>query len=70
MLTSCPAFHHPDFRHRRQTLPSDQHNLDTCRFMTVKLRARNPECVACGEGPTMTAASLPGYDYQGFTGEI
>ena len=38
------------------------------RFMTVKLRGRNPSCAACGDSPTVTAATLPTYSYTGFTG--
>lgn len=39
------------------------------RFHVVKLRARSPQCVACGAAPELTAESLPGYDYAGFTGQ-
>ncbi|GFR40343.1 hypothetical protein Agub_g885, partial [Astrephomene gubernaculifera] len=39
------------------------------RFTTVRLRGRNPACVACGSSPSITAASLPSYDYTAFTGQ-
>ena len=39
------------------------------RFHTVKLRGRFPECAACGASPSITAASLAGYDYGAFTGQ-
>lgn len=37
--------------------------------MTVKLRSRSPSCVACGNHPTISASSLPSYDYMCFTGQ-
>ena len=30
---------------------------------------RSPSCVSCGATPSITAASLPGYDYATFTGQ-
>ncbi|KAL4451956.1 hypothetical protein ABPG75_007618 [Micractinium tetrahymenae] len=39
------------------------------RFHSVKLRARSPNCVACGAAPSITTASLPSYDYAAFTGQ-
>eukprot|EP00891_Asterochloris_glomerata_P009431 jgi/Astpho2/9431/e_gw1.00145.64.1_t len=39
------------------------------RFQTVKLRGRQSNCVACGASPSITAASLPQYDYAAFTGQ-
>lgn len=39
------------------------------RFLSVKLRAKSPGCVACGPSPAITAASLPTYDYAAFTGQ-
>ncbi|KAI7842611.1 hypothetical protein COHA_003715 [Chlorella ohadii] len=41
----------------------------TGRFHCVKLRAKSPACVACGTSPAITAATLPTYDYAGFTGQ-
>ncbi|GAB4818434.1 hypothetical protein N2152v2_005480 [Parachlorella kessleri] len=41
----------------------------SARFHTVKLRARSPDCIACGKSPSITAASLPSYDYAAFTGQ-
>jgi adenylyltransferase/sulfurtransferase len=40
-----------------------------CRYMVVKLRSRNDCCVACGTEPEITAESLPGFDYNAFTGQ-
>ncbi|EFJ41079.1 hypothetical protein VOLCADRAFT_68613, partial [Volvox carteri f. nagariensis] len=39
------------------------------RFTTVRLRNRNPACVACGTSPAITRGSLPSYDYVAFTGQ-
>ncbi|PRW57410.1 Adenylyltransferase and sulfurtransferase MOCS3 [Chlorella sorokiniana] len=39
------------------------------RFHSVKLRAKSPACIACGTSPTITAATLPSYDYAAFTGQ-
>lgn len=39
------------------------------RFHVVKLRPRAAGCAACGEAPTITAQSLPDYDYHAFTGQ-
>ena len=36
---------------------------------TVKLRPKRPQCLACGERPSITAASLAAYDYGAFTGQ-
>lgn len=41
----------------------------SCSFRSVKLRSRRPECAACGHSPSITADSLPGYDYIAFTGQ-
>ena len=41
----------------------------TTQFRTVKLRPRSTSCAACGEHPTITAASQAGYDYAAFTGQ-
>ncbi|CAL8465473.1 g5009 [Coccomyxa elongata] len=38
------------------------------RFTSIKLRAKMPGCIACGHNPSITAQSLPEYDYNGFTG--
>lgn len=35
----------------------------------VPAPARSPACVACGSAPTITAATLPSYDYAAFTGQ-
>lgn len=40
------------------------------RFHSVKLRAKSPTCVACGISPSITAGSLPSYDYAAFTGQV
>ena len=29
---------------------------------------RSPTCAACGDAPTVTASTLPSFDYEGFTG--
>ncbi|GIL44131.1 hypothetical protein Vafri_1664 [Volvox africanus] len=39
------------------------------RFTTVRLRNRNPTCVACGSSPVITRTTLPSYDYVLFTGQ-
>ncbi|GIL95722.1 hypothetical protein Vretimale_1687 [Volvox reticuliferus] len=39
------------------------------RFTTVRLRNRNPACVACGSSPVINRATLPSYDYVLFTGQ-
>eukprot|EP00887_Chlorella_sp_A99_P001231 scaffold14.g1231.t1 len=44
-------------------------DLLSSRFHTVRLRARSPSCVACGDRPAITAATLPAYDYAGYTGQ-
>ena len=41
----------------------------TCRFRSVRLRPRSADCIACGGQPSITAASLPSYDYTAFTGQ-
>lgn len=38
-------------------------------FSSVKLRPRSPTCEACGESPSITAASIAAYDYPAFTGQ-
>ena len=35
----------------------------------VPTSCRSPACVACGTSPAITAATLPTYDYAGFTGQ-
>ena len=40
-----------------------------CRYHVVKLRARNEQCVACGNCPDVTRETLPGIDYMEFTGQ-
>ena len=40
------------------------------RYQTVRLRSKRPECVACGEKREITGTSLPGYDYEAFTGQL
>lgn len=37
--------------------------------MDPPLERRSPGCVACGDAPTITATSLPTYDYASFTGQ-
>ncbi|KAK9793435.1 hypothetical protein WJX73_000576 [Symbiochloris irregularis] len=37
-------------------------------FRSVKIRPKRPTCAACGQQPTITADSLPAYDYTAFTG--
>jgi adenylyltransferase/sulfurtransferase len=40
-----------------------------CRYMVVKLRSRSEACVACGKNPEITRETLPGFDYNRFTGQ-
>ena len=42
-----------------------------CRYMVVKLRGRTEGCAACGADPEreITEESLPGFDYNAFTGQ-
>ena len=35
-------------------------------FASVRLRAKNPNCDACGADPKVTAETLAGYDYEAF----
>ena len=35
-------------------------------FASVRLRAKNPDCDACGTNPKVTAETLAGYDYEAF----
>ena len=35
-------------------------------FASVRLRAKNPNCDACGADPKVTAKTLAGYDYEAF----
>jgi hypothetical protein len=39
------------------------------RFQTVRLRAKAPGCAACSQAASISAASISGYDYEGFTGQ-
>ena len=39
------------------------------RFTSVKLRAKSPLCVTCGETPSITSSTLSSYDYSLFTGQ-
>ena len=39
------------------------------RFTSVKLRPRQRDCPACGSAPSITAATLPAFDYASFTGQ-
>lgn len=39
------------------------------RFRVVPLRARDPACCTCGESPSVTAATIPSFDYARFTGQ-
>ncbi|KAK9863793.1 hypothetical protein WJX84_010372 [Apatococcus fuscideae] len=38
-------------------------------FRTIKLRHRQPACIACGPHATITASNLASYDYRAFTGQ-
>ncbi|GAQ86121.1 adenylyltransferase and sulfurtransferase [Klebsormidium nitens] len=38
----------------------------TTRLQTVKLRGRSATCAACGDQPTITAETLPSFDYAHF----
>ena len=37
------------------------------RIHTVKLRGKNPQCVACGGSPEINYSTLPNFDYEGFS---
>ena len=37
--------------------------------MLLRSSCRQPSCVACGDSPSITAATLPQYDYGAFTGQ-
>eukprot|EP01026_Neomeris_dumetosa_P035998 TRINITY_DN2894_c0_g1_i5.p2 TRINITY_DN2894_c0_g1~~TRINITY_DN2894_c0_g1_i5.p2 ORF type:complete len:444 (+),score=48.00 TRINITY_DN2894_c0_g1_i5:120-1451(+) len=41
----------------------------TMEFRRVKLRDRNPKCIACGDEPKITSDNLSFYDYFEFTGQ-
>eukprot|EP01024_Parvocaulis_polyphysoides_P033010 TRINITY_DN2945_c0_g1_i3.p1 TRINITY_DN2945_c0_g1~~TRINITY_DN2945_c0_g1_i3.p1 ORF type:complete len:228 (-),score=19.79 TRINITY_DN2945_c0_g1_i3:71-754(-) len=41
----------------------------TMEFRRVKLRDRNPKCIACGDEPKITSDNLSFYDYCEFTGQ-
>ena len=55
----------PYQRSCRRVLPA-VHVADTSYFVAGVPQADN--CAACGRQPTITAASLPSYDYAGFVG--
>ncbi|XP_024527248.1 adenylyltransferase and sulfurtransferase MOCS3-1 [Selaginella moellendorffii] len=38
------------------------------RFQNIKLRAKNPSCVACGDNPEITEANFHNMNYEAFTG--
>lgn len=38
-------------------------------FRSVKIRGKNPDCIACGNKASLTRMDLGDYDYQKFTGQ-
>lgn len=42
----------------------------TGRVTAVKLRAKSPACVACGDSPSVTRQGIASFDYVAFTGQV